>query len=93
MAYGKEGLEIEVPDRNLVQILRMKENPVISNPRSETLKKIESPVGTPPLSELAKKVKTACIIVSDITRPVPNTTIVPPIIEVLERSGIKSENI
>ena len=93
IAYGKEGLNIEVPDKNLVKVLRMTENPVIPNPREETLRKIESPIGSPPLSELAKGRKTACIVVCDITRPVPNTTIVPPIIQILEESGIKSEDI
>jgi len=93
IAYGKEGLTIEVPDKNLVKILRMTEKPVIANPLEETLRKIESPTGSQPLSELAKGKKTACIVISDITRPVPNTTIVPPIITVLENAGMKSKNI
>ena len=93
IAYGKEGLAIEVPDKNLVKILRMTEKPVIANPGDVTLKKLESPIGSKPLSELAKGKKTACIVICDITRPVPNTIIVPPIIEVLENAGIKSENI
>ena len=93
IAYGKEGLTIEVPDKNLVKILRMTEKPVIANPLEETLRKIESPTGSQPLSELAKGKKTACIVISDITRPVPNTIIVPPIIKVLENAGMRSEDI
>jgi len=93
IAYGKEGLTIDMPDKNVVKMLRMCEKPVIKNPREETLKKLSSPTGAPPLAELAKGKRTACIVISDITRPVPNAVIVPPIIEVLEKSGIKSENI
>lgn len=93
IAYGKEGLNIDVPDKNLVKVLGMTEKPVIPNPQEETLRKIDSPIGTQPLSELAKGKKTACIVICDITRPVPNTTIVPPIIQVLENAGIKSEDI
>ena len=93
IAYGKEGLTIEVPDKNLVKILRMTEKPVIANSLEETLRKIESPTGSQPLSELAKGKKTACIVISDITRPVPNTLIVPPIIKVLENAGLRSEDI
>ena len=93
IAYGKEGLIIKIPDKNLVKILRMKEKPVIENPLEETLRKIESPTGSQPLSELAKGKKTACIVISDITRPVPNTIIVPPIIKVLENAGMRSEDI
>ena len=83
VAYGKEGLTIDVPDKNVVKVMRMTEKPVIPNPQEETLRKIESPIGTQPLSELAKGKKTACIVICDITRPVPNTTIVPPIIQIL----------
>lgn len=93
IAYGQEGLTIDVPDKNLAQILRMSEKPVIANPREMTREKSEQPIGGKPLSEIARGKKSACIVISDITRPVPNTVIVPPIIEALEASGMKSENI
>jgi len=93
MAYGSEGLSIEVPDKNVVKIMRMTDKPVISDPENETLRMIESPIGSQPLSEIAKGKKTACIVISDLTRPVPNKVIVPPIIKVLEDSGILSEDI
>ena len=87
IAYGKEGLTIDVPERNLVKILRMAEKTVIPDPHEETLKSLASPAGTPPLAEMARGKTSACIVVSDITRPVPNSTIVPPIIQVLEDVG------
>lgn len=93
IAYGKEGLTIEVPDRNLVKILRMKDKPVIENAGEETRRHLESPIGSPPLAELAKGKKSACVVISDITRPVPNTVILPPILESLEQAGIARENI
>lgn len=93
MAYGKEGLEIEVPDRNLVKVLRMTEKPVIPDPARAIRERLASPSGTPPLSNLARGKKSACIVISDITRPVPNRVIVPPIIETIERAGIRPENI
>ncbi|MFC1528741.1 nickel-dependent lactate racemase [Candidatus Latescibacterota bacterium] len=93
IAYGREGVSIDIPERNLVKILRMTDKPVIPDPQEETLKKLSSPSGTPPLADLARGKSSACIVVSDITRPVPNSTIVPPIIQVLEDAGISSENI
>ncbi len=92
IAYGKDGLDVEVPDRNLVKVLRMTENPVISDPARATRERLKSPAGTPPLSDLARGKKSACIVISDITRPVPNRFIVPPIIETIERSGTKAGN-
>ncbi|MBT4484314.1 MAG: nickel-dependent lactate racemase [Candidatus Latescibacteria bacterium] len=93
IAYGREGLTIDVPERNLLKILRMAEKPVSADPYGETLKSLASPTGTPPLAEIARGKSSACIVVSDITRPVPNSKIVPPIIQVLEDAGIPSENI
>lgn len=93
ISYGKERLTIGVPDRNLVNILRMKEKPVITDPREATLEKLASPTGAPPLAELARGKKSAVVVVSDITRPVPNAAILPPVFEVIEKAGIPRENI
>ena len=93
IAYGKKGLTIDVPEENLAKILRMTEKPVIGNPKEVIHEKISSPTGSQPLAEIAKGKKSACIVISDITRPVPNTVILPPVFEVLESSGIPCENI
>ncbi len=93
LAYGKEGLPVELPDKNVVKVLALKDFPAVENPEKAVLDKLQSPVGSPPLAELARGKKTACIVVSDITRPVPNKVIVPPILTVLEENGIKRENI
>ncbi|MBN1291770.1 MAG: nickel-dependent lactate racemase [Candidatus Latescibacteria bacterium] len=93
IAYGKDGLSIEVPDKNLVKILRMTEKPVIKNAREVINGKLTNPTGTPSLADIAKGKKSACIVISDITRPVPNAVILPPVLETLENAGIPRENI
>ena len=45
------------------------------------------------MSDLAKTAKSVCILICDITRPVPNGLILPRLIEVLLASGIRAENI
>ncbi len=93
MAYGKEGLAIEVPDRNVVKVLRMNDRPVVEDASSEVQRKIDAPTGSPALAQLAKGKKTACIAISDITRPVPNSVILPPVLATLEAAGIPREGI
>jgi len=88
IAYGGDGLAVDVPDRNLVKVMRMQEKPAIADPAAETRKKLREPTGSPPLAELVKGKSTACVVVSDITRPVPNAVILPPILETLEENGI-----
>ncbi|MHB9028324.1 MAG: nickel-dependent lactate racemase family protein [Candidatus Latescibacterota bacterium] len=93
IAYGKEGLSIDVPNKNMVKVLRMNDRPVIPDPGAETKRKIDAPTGSPSLAELAKGKKTACIVISDITRPVPNSIILPPVLETLEAAGVPREGI
>ena len=93
LAYGREGLVAEVPDANLVKVLRMRDNPALSNPDAATREKISRPTGSPSLSDLARGKQSACIVISDITRPVPNAVILPPILETLESAGIRRDSI
>src|SRR5205807_9364975 len=54
---------------------------------------LANPIGTKPLAELAKGKKTACIVVCDIPRPVPNKLILPPVLRTLEAAGIPRSGI
>ena len=91
--YGEKGLRVEVPDKNLVKILSMKKSRPNSNPLKMVTLSLENPIAAPPLSALAQDKKNACIVICDITRPVPNKILLPPILKILENSGIKRENI
>ena len=91
--YGKTGLEVEIPQENLAEVITLKPAPTLAEPEDEARRALRQPIGTPPLRDLARGKKTACVVVSDITRPVPNKVILPPLLEVLEKAGIPSENI
>jgi nickel-dependent lactate racemase len=91
--YGKSGLWIDVPDKNLIKILTMKNSQPIDDPIASVKKALESSIGSPPLDQLARSKKSACIVICDITRPVPNKILLPPILATLEESGIDRENI
>ena len=52
-----------------------------------------SPNGTPPLAELARGRSDACIVICDITRPVPNQLLLEPVLETLEAAGIPRDRI
>ncbi|MBN1351548.1 nickel-dependent lactate racemase [candidate division KSB1 bacterium] len=93
LAYGETGLDVTLPDDNLMKILKMKAAAPIANPSNMLAEMLEKPVGTSPLSRLAAGKKTACIVICDITRPVPNKDLLPPILTCLEKSGISRQNI
>lgn len=91
--YHKTGLEVTVPDEHLVAVLNMRETPPLDDPVAETGEALRRPVAGPPLEAIARGRRNACVVVSDITRPVPHDIILPPLLECLERSGIRPEDI
>lgn len=91
LAYGREGLSVELPEHNVAQVLDMPVLPPVGNPEAAMVLAMQHPIGTRSLTEIADGYADACIVVSDITRPVPNSIILPPIIHALREAGI-SEN-
>ncbi|MFA6110053.1 MAG: nickel-dependent lactate racemase [Candidatus Latescibacterota bacterium] len=89
--YGREGLEAEVPDR--AAVLQMPETPGLSEVATRLEEALARPLGTPSLAELARGRTSACIVISDITRPVPNAVILPPMLRTLEQAGIPRDRI
>lgn len=93
LEYGKTGLEVEVPDERLVRTLSYKDAPPLPDPVGDLDRLLAAPLGTPPLAELAQGRKSACILICDVTRPVPNELILTPVLRTLEEAGVPRERI
>lgn len=93
MRYGTSTLPMEIPEVNVVGVLEIAESVPLPDENGAVREAIARPIGSPPLAELAGDRESACIVISDITRPVPNKVILPPLLEVLEQSGIPREKI
>lgn len=93
LAYGRRKLAIEVPDSAV--ILAPAAAPALPDPLRAVEAALERPIGCRPLSALAraKPAGSACIVVSDVTRPVPYPILLPPLLRVLERSGMARNRI
>src|ERR687887_374890 len=86
--YGRTGLDVTLPDDRTVGPLAIREAPPLADPAGALEDALRNPIGTRPLAELAKGRKSACILICDITRPVPNKLFLRPMIETLTSSGI-----
>ncbi|HUE15330.1 MAG TPA: nickel-dependent lactate racemase [Planctomycetaceae bacterium] len=86
--YGKTGLEVDIPDANLVGPLGLRAVEPLAEPEKVLAAALANPIGTPPLGELARGKKSACIVICDITRPVPNEFLLRQILPTLEQAGI-----
>ncbi|HMD72120.1 MAG TPA: nickel-dependent lactate racemase [Bryobacteraceae bacterium] len=88
---GREIVNFEVPDSTV--LLEMKPLAPLPDPGAAVREALAHPIASPPLSELARGRSSACIVVSDITRPAPNQVILPPMLETLEAAGVAREAI
>jgi nickel-dependent lactate racemase len=90
--YGRTGLPVELPDETIGP-LTIRDVPPLEDPIAAVEESLANPLGTPPLRELARGRNNACVVICDITRPVPNRLLLPPLLRTLEEAGIRRENI
>ena len=83
---------MELPDDRVIGPLEIRRAPPLPDAGAAIVEALAHPLGAPALANLARGRRNACILVCDVTRPVPNRLILPPILDTLERQGIpKSE--
>ena len=93
LLYGKSVLTVSCPAKTNVTVIRKPSMPAVDNPGRAVTDAFAQAVGCDSLQSLAKGSRSACILICDITRPVPNHVFLRPLIEALIGAGISSENI
>ena len=93
LAYGKTGIDVDIPEANLQSVLTMRDVPPVADPSRALTQLLGSPMGGAALAERARHAASACIVVCDITRPVPNRILLPPILAALGEGGIQRDRI
>ncbi len=93
LEYGRSGLEVELPDDRVIRTLAYKNAAPLEDPAASLAAVLQEPNGTPSLAELARGRSSACIVICDITRPVPNALILQTLLETLEQAGLKRDQI
>ena len=91
--YGRTGLEVELPDDRVVGPLAIRPAEPLASPHEAVAHALRNPIGSRPLAEIARGRTNACILVCDLTRPVPNRVILPPLLRTLEQQGIARRDI
>ncbi|MDP6706450.1 MAG: nickel-dependent lactate racemase [Alphaproteobacteria bacterium] len=91
--YGRGHLEVELPEDAEVTLIGKPAMPALADPISEVEQALARPVGAPSLAELARGRNSACILICDITRPVPNGLVLPSLIRQLLAAGLAPESI
>ena len=90
LAYGKEGLWVDLPDRN-VTVVEPRYVPGLPDEAGAIREALRAPLGTSPLRELVRPSDTVAIVFSDITRPQPRDRMLPVLLE--EISHVSREQV
>jgi nickel-dependent lactate racemase len=93
LAYARGVLPVRLPRDCEVSVLRKQPMQPLADPPAAIAAAYAQPVDGPPLAELARGRTSACILICDITRPVPNGLILPPLIRTLIAAGIPAARI
>ncbi len=93
LLYGRDGLTVDLPHEARVTVIRKHPMIPLADPFAEVKKAIATPVQSDPLAKLGRGKKNVCILICDVTRPVPNGTILPPLLDALCAAGISKDNI
>jgi nickel-dependent lactate racemase len=85
LAYGHEGLVVGVPDDAFV--ITPTDLPGFSDERSVVVEALRAPAFGPPLAAMVGPGDRVAVVFPDLTRPMPNRTVLPPLLAELERLG------
>ena len=91
--YGKSTLDVTFPAGCVPTIIRKRPMPILDDPAAAIADSLASPVSSPPLREAARGAQSACILICDITRPVPNALFLQPLIRELLDAGVPASGI
>lgn len=93
LLYDKRAITIEPPEGCVPHVVEKRPMPVLAEPVAAIREALAAPIGIPPLIEHARGKGSACILICDITRPVPNHLFLRPLIETLIEAGVPRERI
>ncbi len=99
LAYGREGLWIDVPDEMDATVIEPLFVPGLEDEAGAIRTALRSPTGSAPLQQLVADAAhnghkpSVAIVFSDITRPMPNDRVLPVLLEELALAGVQDEQI
>ncbi len=94
LEYGKFGLDVELPERNLLAIAKPRSFPGLTDESFAIDQSIKNPIQSDRLCDMPTSPQTKVVIaVSDITRPTPVSQILPHLLVELKQGNVQEHNI
>lgn len=86
--YGREGITLQLPDDLEVSLINKKVMPLAPDPGQTIKQALANPIGSGTLAQEAEGARSACLLICDITRPVPNGLVLPIVLRELLAAGL-----
>lgn len=93
LLYGRDHLRVNAPPGARASVIGKRPLPKIDDPAAAVRHALDHPRGCAPLADLVRGRRSACILICDVTRPVPNALFLRPLIEAMHGAGIPRERI
>lgn len=91
LAYGRQGLVARVPDEAVV--ISPTDLPGLADENGAVGDALRAPTFGPPLAELVGRGDRVAVVFPDLTRPMPNRTVLPPLLAELARLGVGPDRV
>ena len=91
LAYGLNGTSVEVPDSS--DVILPVDAPGLADEDAAIRSALQAPVAGRPLGSFLDGVQRVAVVFPDLTRPMPNRTVLPPLLDELARAGVPDARI
>ncbi len=93
LPFGRTEVCVRIPTRNYLGSIEPKEKPGVPDAKAEIERALNEPIKSRRISEIAKPESKVAILVDDVTRSGSGKFVILPILNELEQSGVKPENV
>lgn len=91
--FDGKPLSFEVPDANLIEVLSPHESEALADLDGAISSALATPIGQPPLESWVKSTDSVLLVADDLTRLTPADRILPPMLDCLNKAGVKDGQI
>lgn len=93
LPFGGKPLDIDIPDRNLAQVLAPNRSTPVADLDAAIEAALSAPIGAAPIEERVNASDRVLIVSDDNTRLTPADRLIPPLLRRLNRAGVPDRNI
>ena len=91
LPFDRGALDVDLPDGAIV--LRPNPTTPLADPTAAVRQALLRPLAGPPLAGRVRAGQSVAVVISDVTRPVPNQTLLSPLLDELHAAGIQDDDV